>query len=160
MIANITTDASSGSRYKRSMVGKARYPKPPASPDNAWVRDALEAARMKQIALAQALSERLGDGYTKFTVRDMVNTRRISSTEAMAISEITGHPLPSPVPVGLTPAELADIAYLTETYRLLPEGLRKGFLHDAETARLAAEALAQRKPDWTNPDPEADGSPR
>lgn len=94
MIANIATDAGSGNRYNSRMVGKPRYPKPPLTPINQWVRDAIAASEITQTRLADELTARMGVSYTKFTVRDMTTTRKISAQEASAIMAITGHPLP------------------------------------------------------------------
>ncbi|UFM64215.1 hypothetical protein LOS78_01710 [Paracoccus sp. MA] len=82
-------------RYKSAMAGIAKYKSRPASPMNQWVRDALEAANMTQQALADALSRVEGLGtYDRSMVHKMTGSRRVRGEEAVAISQITGHPLP------------------------------------------------------------------
>lgn len=77
------------------MAGKAKYNSPPSTPMNQWVRDALESAGMTQVALADALSRVEGLGsYDRSMIQKMTKDRRVRGDEALAISQITGHPLP------------------------------------------------------------------
>lgn len=142
------------------MAGKTNYRDPPATPENAFVREALEAWNLAdgtQETLADALNAwGLGAKYDKSVIGKMARSKRVRYSELVAVSQITGHPIP---PDLIDPgAETGDpeidaaAARLVEIYRSLPPGdVRDGMVRDAEMRFLAAEAIRQREADQEDP---------
>lgn len=78
----------------------------PSGPPNQWVIDAISSWKKGQAALARELYARgVISTDSRSIVSMMTKTRGVSWDEAVAISEITGHPLP-PIS-GAIPADLA-----------------------------------------------------
>ncbi len=76
-----------------------------------WLAQALRHSGMKQAQLAEALGRRLHMSMDRSKVNKMVaGTRAISASELIAISEITGHPMPTQKAAGLSES---DEAYVT-----------------------------------------------
>jgi hypothetical protein len=116
------------------MAGKPRYPKPPATFINAWVRTAIEYSGVSQAELARALHHAGIGTDDRSIVNKMTQDRGISIDEANFISRFTGYPLPGGP--GLSPEEEELVAFS----RRMLEADRKQLLR---YARLLATADAQ-----------------
>lgn len=67
---------------------------PPALPVNAWVKDAIDFAKVSYQSVADELTRRGVGQYDRSKVQKMTVKRGISAEEATAISAITSFPLP------------------------------------------------------------------
>lgn len=105
-----------------------------------WIKDALKASGMTQTALAAQLSRAVRKNIDKAAVNKMLVTdpgkksRNVSGNEMLAISVITGHPLPDhwtdipsedlPSPPSKAPLVLPPLRPADE---LRPEATRRGY---------------------------------
>ena len=71
----------------------------PASPMNAWVRDAIDAAGLSYQRVGDEMTQRGLGVYDRSKVQKMTVARGVSAEEAAAIAQITGKPLPFASPV-------------------------------------------------------------
>lgn len=84
----------------KGMARKKNFSAPPKTPMNQWFRDALDhmsdrGQAMTYDEIAAALSrQKIGAVYDKSIVQKMTTMRKISLTEASALSALTGYPLP------------------------------------------------------------------
>lgn len=130
------------------MAGKTRYLDPPASPENAYVREALAACDLTQEQIAEALNERrLGIRYDKSMVGKMARSRKVAGRELAVIEGITGHPVPDAVlrSQSSSPEVAAAVERMTVAIGRIKghPALLAQLVSNAETLELAAQALEQ-----------------
>lgn len=80
-------------RYNMRMAKKPTYNRPPAGPQNQWVRDALAFAGMSYPKAAEALTMAGLGAYDRSKVQKMTVDRKVTKEEAEALAAATGYPV-------------------------------------------------------------------
>lgn len=77
------------------MATQRKNKTPPASPINAWVKEAIDSAGLSYQSIADEMTRSGIGAYDRSKVQKMTVGRGVSAEEAAAIATITGYALPS-----------------------------------------------------------------